>query len=84
MALENVPPIWKSWRKEDLKGLSRKEMELLQLFLANKLNFVTDQYERYLFQDQRQMYMQLKELQMREEGENSTVRDDYKALFRKR
>ncbi len=83
MSLKNLPPVWESWYMEDLEGLTREEMESLQALLKNKIEFVTDRYEHYLFFKDRERYMRLKEVEMKEKRKisTSTVRSDLKSMF---
>ncbi len=64
--MSELPPVWKYWEPEDLDGLTRDELERLQLMLRSKMEVVTDCYERDLFYKDRERFMQLKTLAYRE------------------
>jgi hypothetical protein len=65
MSLKNLPPVWESWNMKDLEGLSKEEIERLQVLLKTKINFVSDQYERYLFFTDKERYIQKKAVELR-------------------
>ena len=52
----------KYWESKDLDGLTQDELEKLQLMLKLKMEAVTDRFERKLFWNDRDRYMQLKTL----------------------
>jgi hypothetical protein len=67
MSLENLPPVTNYWDSEDLDGLTKEELEKLQIMLRLKMEAVTDRYERELFYKDRERFMLLKSYAYREE-----------------
>ncbi len=83
MSLTNLPPICKVWKQEDLQSLTKDEVERLQAYLKNKMEFVTDYYEEYLYYADRNRYLQLKGVQLKERKgkRKSTTKADFTTLF---
>ena len=76
--LKDLPAIWQSWSAEDLKGLTKEEIERLSMLLKTKVRFVEDQYERYLFFADRDRYIQKKADELRDnKGMTSTKFHDF-------
>jgi hypothetical protein len=45
MSLTSLPPVWVSWKPEDLENLTTPEIERLQILLRTKLVAVEDRFE---------------------------------------
>jgi hypothetical protein len=60
--LSNLPPVMQFWDDKVFDDLTEDEMKQLQLMLRLKIDAVTDRYERKLFWQDRERFMQLKML----------------------
>jgi hypothetical protein len=49
MSLTSLPPVWESWKIEDLENLTESEVERLHVLLRQKLVAVEDRFEYNIF-----------------------------------
>jgi hypothetical protein len=49
----------------DLENLNKQEIESLISLLKNKIDMVTDCYEKMVFYESKELYMQMKEFQFK-------------------
>lgn len=64
--LRVLPPANRFWSSKDLDGLTRDELSTLQLMIKQKMDVVSDRYERELYQRDKYEWLQLKARAYRE------------------